>query len=136
MKNNIKSALIASTLIVTGAAFSGVAIADNMQHGAGVGAHAGVHRQPVDIAVILGLDATRAEQVNTILSDERAQRKALWEAKKGSAHDDASKAALREQMQSLRAGTKAKLTAVLTPEELQKLRDNLPHRGMHGHKQS
>ena len=135
MKNSIKSALIASTLIVTGAAFAGAAMADNAQHGAGSGSHSGMHRQPVDIAALLGLDAARAAQVNTILSDERMQRKALWEAKKGIAHDDASKAAFREQMQSLRAGTQAKLTAVLTPEELQKLRDNLPHRGMHGHKQ-
>ena len=135
MKNNIKSALIASTLIVTGAAFASIAMADNTHQGAGSGAHSGMHRQPVDIAALLGLDATRAAQVNTIISDERAQRKALWEANKGSVRDDASKAAFREQMQSLRTGTKAKLTAVLTPEELQKLRDNLPHRGMHGQKQ-
>ena len=136
MKNSIKSVLIASTLIVTGAVFAGVAMADNTQQGTSYGAHNGMHRQPVDIAALLGLDTARAAQVNAILSDERTQRKALWEAKKGMTQDNASKAAFREQMQSLRTGTKAKLTAVLTPEELQKLHANSPHRGMHGYKQS
>jgi len=121
MKKSLKSAILVSTLMVGSAAFA--------QSPAPV-----MHRQPVDIAALLNLDANRAAQVNQILADERAQRKALWEANKGSAHDDASKAAFREQVKTLRAGTKAKLTAVLTPEELQKLRETLPHRhhGMRG----
>lgn len=135
MKSSIKSALIASTLIVTGVTFAGSAMADSTQKGTGPGAHSGMHRQPVDIAALLGLDAARSAQVNTILADERAQRKALWETNKGSAHDDASKAAFRTQMKALREASKTKLTAVLTAEELQKLRDSMPKHGPHGMKQ-
>lgn len=122
MKKTLKTAILASTLVIGSAAFA--------QSPGPM-----MHRQPVDIAALLNLDANRAAQVNQILADERAQRKSLWEAHRGAAHDDASKAAFREQMKSLRAGTKAKLTAVLTPEELQKLRESLPHRhhGMRGH---
>ena len=138
MKSSIKSALIASTLIVTGVTFAGAAMADNTHKVTGPGAHSGMHgmhRQPVDIAALLGLDAARSAQVNTILADERTQRKALWEANKGSAHDDASKAAFRTQMKALREASKTKLTAVLTAEELQKLRDSMPKHGPQGMKQ-
>ena len=137
MKNRIKSALIASTLIVAGAAFTGTAMADSTHKGHDHGtAYMGMRHQPVDIAKLLNLDTTRAAQVNTILADERAQRKAMWEARKGAAHDDATKTAFRTQMKAMREATRAKLTAVLTAEELQTLRDSMSHGGMRGHKQS
>ena len=137
MKKTIKSALIASTLIVAGAALADATMGDGAHKGMGPGAHMGMHHQPVDIAKLLNLDATRTAQVNTILTDERAQRKALWEANKGTAHDEAGKTAFRTQMKALREATKARLTAVLTAEELQKLRDSMPHGGpgAHGMKQ-
>ena len=65
MKTYVKSALIASTLVVAGVA--GIALADatmgdgahkGMRHGA----HMGMHHQPVDIAKLLNLDATRSAQ--------------------------------------------------------------------------
>jgi len=137
MKKTIKSALIASTLIVAGAALADAKMGDGMHKGMGHGEHMGMQHQPVDIAKLLNLDATRAAQVNTILADERAQRKAMWEAHKGAAHDDAAKAAFRTQMKSMREATRAKLTAVLTADELKTLRDNMPHggHGEHGMKQ-
>ena len=135
MKTYVKSALIASTLVVAGIALADATMGDGAHKGMGPGAHMGMHHQPVDIAKLLNLDATRSAQVNTILGDERAQRKALWEANKGTAHDDAAKTAFRTQMKALREATKARLTAVLTAQELQTLRDSMPHRGMHGQKQ-
>ncbi len=122
-----KSALIASTLIATGAAIA----QDRSPMGPGMGP--GMHRPPVDIAKLLNLDAARTEKVNAILANEHAARKALWEANKGAPADEAAKLAMRDKMKALRDDTRAKLTAVLTPEELQKLRDSLPHPGgMHG----
>jgi hypothetical protein len=124
-----KSAVIASTLIAAGAALA-------QDHGPMGGHGAGMHRPPVDIAKLLNLDATRTEKVNAILADEHAARKALWEANKGAAGDEATKLAMRDKMKALRDDTRAKLTAVLTADELQKLRDSLPHpagmRGPHG----
>ena len=134
MKKYVKSALIASTMIVAGVALAQSAMGDGMAKGmapAGEGLM-GMHRQPVDIAKLLNLDATRAAQVNTILADERTQRQALWEARKGAAHDDASKQAFREKMMALRESTKTRLTGVLTADELQKLRDGMQKAGMHG----
>jgi hypothetical protein len=125
-----KSAVIASTLIAAGAALA----QDRGPMGAGMGPH--MHRPPVDIAKLLNLDATRTEKVNAILADEHAARKALWEANKGAAGDEATKLAMRDKMKALRDDTRAKLTAVLTADELQKLRESLPHpagmRGPHG----
>lgn len=144
MKKTVKSALIVSALVAAGAVMAhGGMGGDGMHHGMmghgahmGHGMHMGMHHQPVDVAKLLNLDATRAAQVNTILADARAQRKAMWEAHKGAAHDDASRAAFRAQMKSLRETTRTKLAAVLTTEELKTLRDSMPHRGMHGHKHS
>lgn len=137
MKKYVKSALIASTMIVAGAALAHDGpMGEGMGKGMGMGPAGqgmmGMHRQPVDIAKILNLDATRAEKVNAILADERTQRQALWEARKGAAHDDASKQAFREKMMALRESTKTKLTGVLTADELQKLRDGMHKAGMHG----
>jgi hypothetical protein len=56
----------------------------------------------------------------------------MWEANKGAAHDDSTRASMRTAMQALRESTKGKLTAVLTADELQKLRESLPAAGMRG----
>ncbi len=139
MKNYVKSALIASTMIVAGAALAQAPMGDGMGKGMmgagpagqGMGMGMGMHRQPVDIAKLLNLDTTRASQVNAILADERTQRQALWETRKSAAHDDASKQAFRDKMMALRESTKTKLTGVLTADELQKLRDGMHNAGMH-----
>ncbi len=126
-----KSAVIASTLIAAGAA-----LAQDRGGMGGPGIGPGMHRPPVDIAKLLNLDAARTEKVNAILADEHAARKALWESNKGAPQDEAAKLAFRDKMRALRDDTRAKLTALLTPEELQKLRDSLPPppgpRGPHG----
>lgn len=137
MKKIVKSALIASSLIAAGAslAHDGPMIGDGMHKGMGpMGQGMGMQRQPVDIAKLLNLDAARAEKVNAILADERKERQALWESRKTAGHDEASKQAFRDKMVALRDSTKAKLTAVLTTDELQKLRDATTGHRMHrGH---
>lgn len=121
-----KSAVVASTLIA-----AGVAIAQGHSP-MGEGHGPGMRHQPVDIAKLLNLDAARTEKVNAILAEEHAARKAMWEANKGAAHDDSTRASMRTAMQALRESTKGKLTAVLTADELQKLRESLPAAGMRG----
>ncbi len=137
MKKIVKSALIASTLIAAGAslAHDGPMGGDGMHKGMGpMGQGMGMQRQPVDIAKILNLDTARADKVNAILADERKERQALWESRKTAGHDDASKQAFRDKMIALRDSTKTKLTAVLTADELQKLRDATAGHRMHrGH---
>ncbi len=133
MKKYVKSALIASTMLVAGAALAHDGkMGEGMgKMGAGPGQGMGMHRQPVDIAKILNLDTARAEKVNAILAEERTQRQALWETRKSAAHDDASKQAFREKMMALREGTKTKLQGVLTADELTKLREGMHKGDMH-----
>lgn len=137
MKKIVKSALVASTMIVAGAALShdGATGGDGMHKGMlPMGQGMGMQRQPVDIAKLLNLDSARADKVNAILADERKERQALWESRKTAGHDDASKQAFRDKMMALRDSTKTKLTAVLTVDELQKLRDATAGHRMHrGH---
>ena len=136
MKKYVKSALIASTMIVAGAALAhdgpmGEGMGKGMAMGPGGQGMMGMQRQPVDIAKILNLDAARADKVNAILADERKERQALWETRKNAAHDDASKQAFREKMMALREGTKTKLQGVLTADELKTLRESMHKGDMH-----
>lgn len=131
MKKYVKSALIASTMIVAGAALAHDGKPGDGMGKMGMGPGMGMQRQPVDIAKILNLDAARADKVNAILADERKERQALWETRKNAAHDDASKQAFREKMMALREGTKTKLQGVLTADELKTLREGMHKADMH-----
>ena len=119
----IKTTIAVALLAVAGAAFA--------QH-----AHAGhgMHQPGDRIVKILNLDATRAAQVTTIMTEQRAQGKALWEVNKGSTDRDAKRA----QMKALRDATNVKLATVLTPAEMTQLQDARANHGHHGggHKQS
>ena len=119
----LKTTVAVAFLAVAGAAFA--------QH-----AHAGhgMHQPGDRIVKILNLDATRAAQVTAIMTERRAQGKALWEANKGSADREAKRA----QMKALRDATNVKLATVLTPAEMTQLQDAKAKHGHHGggHKQS
>ena len=119
----LKTTIAVALLAVAGAAFA--------QH-----AHAGhgMHQPGDRIVKILNLDATRAAQVTAIMTERRAQGKALWEANKGSADREAKRA----QMKALRDATNVKLATVLTPAEMTQLQDAKAKHGHHGggHKQS
>ncbi len=73
-----------------------------------------------DIAVLLNLDAARAEQVHAIM---RASREKMQAAREqiGLVTDETSRSVMQAAMQAIRAETDGKLATVLTPEELDKL---------------
>jgi hypothetical protein len=105
------------------AASAGTAFADASH--AGRAGH-GMHQPGERIVKILNLDANRAAQVTAIMTEQRAQGKALWEANKGNTDRDAKHA----QMKALRDATHVKLATVLTPAEMTQLQDA---RAKHGH---
>jgi hypothetical protein len=71
--------------------------------------------QRVDVVALLNLDATRAEQVRAIMRSTHQKMEVV-----------------RAQMEAIRKETDTQLAAVLTPEELEKMRAAMPkppHRG-------
>ena len=113
----LKTTVAVAFLAVTGAAFA--------QH---VHAGLGMHQPGDRIVKILNLDATRAAQVTAIMTEQRAQGKALWEANAGSTDRDAKRA----QMKALHEATKAKLATVLTPAEVAQLKETMMKHRHHG----
>ena len=57
------------------------------------------------------------------MTEAKTQRQALFESMKGKRGDSAAREAAHAQMKAIGEGTKAKLAAVLTPEEQAKLKD-------------
>ena len=107
----IKTAVTVAMFVAAGAAFAG----PGMGHG---------NHQPGErIVKALNLDATRAAQVTAIMTEAKTQRQALFESMKGKRGDSAAREAAHAQMKAIGEGTKAKLAAVLTPEEQAKLKD-------------
>ena len=114
-------AAVAATLFAaTGASFAQGMHAQHAGHG--------MHQPGDRIVKILNLDATRAAQVTAIMTEQRAQGKALWEANKGSTDREAKHA----QMKALREATKARLATVLTPAELTQLHEVMMKHRHHG----
>ena len=74
----------------------------------------------VDIAVLLNLDAARAEQVHAIMRASHEKMKAARE-QIGLATDETSRSVMHAAMQAIRVETDGKLATVLTPDELDKL---------------
>ncbi len=117
-----------AAVAVTLFAATGTSFAQDMhaQH-AGHGMH-----QPGDrIVKILNLDATRAAQVTAIMTEQRAQGKALWEANKGNP-DATTREAKHAQMKALREATQARLATVLTPAEVAQLKEVMMKHRHHG----
>lgn len=79
----------------------------------------------LDIAVLLNLDATRAQQVYAIMKISH-QRMAAARAQIGRTTDPTSRAVMRAAMDAIHAEADSQLAAVLTVEELEKLRAAMP----------
>ena len=114
------AAVAATLLAATGASFAQGMHAPHAGHG--------MHQPGDRIVKILNLDATRAAQVTAIMTEQRAQGKALWEANKGSTDREAKHA----QMKALREATKARLATVLTPAEVAQLKEVMMKHRHHG----
>ena len=109
-KSTLSATVVAVALIASGAA-----LAD----GAGR-----MHHQPGErIVKFLNLDATRAAQVATIMSESKAQRRTVMESMKGKRGDTAAREAAHAQMKAIHEGTRGKLAQVLTPDEMAKLKE-------------
>ena len=115
--------LIKSTLVAVALIASGVALA---QPGPGM------HHQPGEMIIkLLSLDATRAAQVTTIMTDAQTQRHTVMESMKGKRGDPAAREAAHAQMKAINEGTKGKLAQVLSADEMAKLKE--ARKAMHGH---
>jgi len=79
-------------------------------------------RPPVDVAALLGLDATRAAQVEAILATAQAKMRAAHR-EIGKPTDDATRSAMHAAMDAIHTQTDQQLAAVLSPGELDKLHD-------------
>jgi Spy/CpxP family protein refolding chaperone len=89
------------------------------------------HGQPSvdELAGELDLSAAQKTQVQQILDRERAQREELWQS--GAQLTPESR---RQQMQALQSDLINRLSAVLTPEQLQKFEQLEQQRRHHGHR--
>ena len=118
-KSTLSATFVAVALIASGASLA--------QPGAGM-----KHHQPGErITKLLNLDATRAAQVTTIMTESQSQRRAVMESMKGKRGDPAAREAAHAQMKAIGEGTKGKLAQVLTADEMTKLKD--ARKAMHGH---
>ena len=116
----LKTTLAVVLLATAGAAFAQATAAPHAAHA--------MHQPGERIIKILNLDATRAAQVTAIMTEQRAQGKALRQANNGST-DHAAKDA---QMRALREATQAKLATVLTPAEVAQLKETMMKHRHHG----
>ena len=82
-----------------------------------------------ELAGELDLSATQKTQVQQILDSERAQREELWQS--GAQLTPESR---REQMQALQSDLINRLSAVLTPEQLQKFKQLEQQHRHYGHR--
>ena len=99
----------------------------------------GARHQPGErIVKLLSLDATRAAQVTTIMTESQAQRRAVMASMKDKRGDTAARDAAHAQMKTIGEGTQGKLAQVLSADEMAKLKEarksGQGHRG-HGMKQ-
>lgn len=122
----LKTTLAVVLLAAAGASFAQATAAAHAAH-ATHSMHA-MHQPGERIIKILNLDATRAAQVTAIMTEQRAQGKALRQANNGST-DHAAKHA---QMRALREATQAKLATVLTPAEVAQLKETMMKHRHHG----
>jgi len=84
----------------------------------------GGHPPRIDIAALLDVDAAKAQQVQSVLDDGRSQMRALRE--QGRPTDEASREKRREAVEAIRQDTDKKLAAILTPEQVAKLKAAMP----------
>ena len=117
-KPTLSATLIAVALVASGAALA--------QPGPGM------HHQPGErVVTLLNLDATRAAQVTTIMTEAQGQRRAVMESMKDKRGDATAREGAHAQMKAINEGTKGKLAQVLNADEMAKLKD--ARKAMHGH---
>ena len=117
-KSTLSATLIAVALVASGAALA------EPGHG--------MHHQPGERVVkLLNLDATRAAQVTTIMTEAQGQRRAVMESMKDKRGDATAREGAHAQMKAINEGTKGKLAQVLNADEMAKLKD--ARKAMHGH---
>ena len=90
------------------------------------------HPPKIDIAALLNVDSAKAAQVQSILDDGRSQMKSLRE-QNGRPTDDASRAKMHDAMESIHKDTDTKLAAILTPDQVAKLKAAMPRPPGPGH---
>ena len=109
-KSTLSATVVAVALIASGAALAQPAA--SMQH------------QPGErIVKLLSLDAARAAQVTTIMTDAQTQRRTVMESMKGKRGDGDAREAAHAQMKAIHEGTKSKLAQVLRADEMAKLKE-------------
>jgi hypothetical protein len=79
----------------------------------------------VDVVNLLGLDASRAGEVDAVLLGAQQKMRVL-RGELGAPTDEATRATFDAAMEAIRADTDAKLSAVLTSDEIAKLHAALP----------
>ena len=119
-KSTFSATLVAVALVASGAALA--------QPGAGM-----QHQRGERVVKLLNLDASRAAQVTTIMTEAQTQRRAVMESMKGKRGDVTAREGAHAQMKAIKEGTQGKLAQVLTPDEMAKLKDARKGMGGHGH---
>lgn len=117
-QTTLSATFVAVALIASGAALA--------QPGSGMR-----HQPGERVVKLLNLDATRAAQVTTIMTEGHTQRRAVMASMQGKRGDAAAREAAHAQMKAIHEGTKGKLAQVLSPDEMAKLKE--ARMGMHGH---
>jgi hypothetical protein len=79
----------------------------------------------VDVVNLLGLDAARAAEVDAILLGAQQKVRTLRE-QLGPPSDESTRATFHAAMEAIRADTDAKLSGVLTSDEIARLHAALP----------
>ena len=85
----------------------------------------------VDVAALLNLDSTRAQQVDAILKTSHEKMRAARE-QIGRPTDDTMRTTLRAAMDAIRVDTDQQLATVLSADEIVKLHAALPRPGERG----
>jgi hypothetical protein len=85
----------------------------------------------VDVATLLDLDSTRAQQVDAILKAAHEKMRAA-RVQIGRPTDDTTRTMMRAAMDAIRVDTDQQLAAVLSADEMVKLHAALPGPGKRG----
>jgi hypothetical protein len=88
-------------------------------------ARSGFGPHPGNLGELLNIDGDRAANVEAILMQAREKIRSAVE-QVGPPNDEATRATLRAAMEAIRSDTDGKLAALLTPDELARLRSKLP----------
>ncbi len=83
------------------------------------------HAPKLDVAAVLDVDAAKAAQVQSILDAGHSKMMALRD-QSGRPTDDASRQKMHDAMASIHKDTDTQLKAILTPDQMAKLKAAMP----------